>query len=113
MSVTERIFYELNKQNKSITSLCKHLNIASNVVANWRQKSPSPPSKYLVSICEFLNISADYLLTGQETNMNPIVLELTPSEQELLNNFRLLDLRGQYKVHTLVYDELDRMKNTD
>ena len=32
-------------------------------------------------------------------------------ETELLLNYKKLDTRGQYKLHTVIYEELDRMSN--
>lgn len=45
-----------------------------------------------------------WILTGIEEE--PI--GLSPDETELLNTYKRLDRRGQHRVHTIIYEELDR-----
>lgn len=62
MSPVDRMFLIIEKQNKTIQSLCSYLEVSSSIVANWKKRSEYPPAKYIPGICTFLNISSDYLL---------------------------------------------------
>nr|DAZ26002.1 MAG TPA: CI repressor [Caudoviricetes sp.] len=93
MTPTERMFYELKKQGKTISRLCAYLGIGTNVIANWKKSNTIPPAKYLVNISEFLDISTDYLLTGQECS----TYSISDNEQQLIKMYRQLspETRGQ------------------
>lgn len=93
MTITERVFDLLSKQHKTDASLCGHLGIKSNVIANWKKTNTIPPAKYLVSISEFLGVSCDYLLTGKEAADN-----ISADEQDLLSMYRSLPSCVQREV---------------
>lgn len=61
----------------------------------------------LLLICEKLQISADVFLGLKEKMPSP---PLTDDESEILDVYRQLDRRGQARMLTTGYDELDRMK---
>jgi len=86
MEINERIFYLLNKQNKTASSLANYLNIKSSSITGWKNEGSYPSSKYIQKISEFLNVSVDYLVTGNQS------IETVPSDQqELLNLYNQLD----------------------
>ena len=51
-----------------------------------------------------ISFSCDWILTGAKEE--PI--GLTSDETELLKTYNKLDRRGQHRVHTVIYEELDR-----
>lgn len=50
------------------------------------------------------SFSCDWILTGVKDE--PI--GLTSDETELIKTYNKLDRRGQHRVHTVIYEELDR-----
>ncbi len=90
MTSIERMFSILQQNNKTVQSLCDHIDVTSSVVANWKNRNEHPPAKYIVTICEFLNVSCDYLLTGKESTES-----LSSKEKSLINFFRALDMNRQ------------------
>lgn len=113
MTATSRMFEELARQGKTSAGLCHHLDIKSNVLANWKASDTIPPAKYLVSICEYLNVSVDWLLTGrmqeepsqreskweldenQKRVANDYFTNLTFEQVALLNNYEKLNPEGK------------------
>ena len=66
MTATERVYYELDRQGKKGSDLCRHLNITTSLLAGWKKQNTFPPAQYLAGIAEFLEVTVDYLLTGKE-----------------------------------------------
>ena len=64
-----------------------------------------PTLEQLAKMCEFFAISSDYLLFG-------VANILSPDHQELIDTYDKLDRRGQHRVHTIIYEEIDRMNGT-
>jgi len=84
------MFEELSRQGKTSAGLCRHLDIKSSVLANWKASDTIPPAKYLVSICEYLNVSVDWLLTGQvkeECSRKESSWELSENQKRVANDF--------------------------
>lgn len=66
MTATERMYFELERQGKKGSDLCRHIGITTSLLAGWKKQNTFPPSQYLAGIAEFLNVTVDYLLTGIE-----------------------------------------------
>lgn len=93
MTAIERLYSLLQLQNKKPADLCRFLEITSSVLANWKTTSEIPPAKYLVRISDFLNVSINYLLTGEEYNVqtyssNGDKAFLKPNDSELSDYLR-------------------------
>lgn len=97
MTVTQRLFIELENHNLTMANLCAYINVKSNVVANWKTQNTVPPAKYLVIICEFIGISTDYLLTGKETQQKSLP-PISEDKQKLLELYDLLTEREQGEI---------------
>lgn len=110
MTVTQRMFLEIEKQGKTIASLCSFINVKSNVVANWKTQNTIPPAKYLVTICEFLRITTDYLLTGKESLINSTPAH-TQNEQEMLDLFTQIPDREQIKLIGELESRINQLKS--
>lgn len=52
------------------------------------------------------SISCFWILTGITENTNEI---LSDNEKELIETYKKLDNRGKHRIHTTIYEELDRM----
>lgn len=108
MQINERIFYLLEKQNKSAKDLGLFIGVNPSSISGWKNENSFPSSKYIIGISKFLNVSIEYLLTGCDTSSSC----LTEDETELLETYQLLDKRGKHKIHTTIYEEIDRIEKT-
>lgn len=68
MTVNERIFNLMERENIKNADLAKHLNVKNNVITNWKTRGTEPPIKYLVPICELLNVTIYELLGVEDKN---------------------------------------------
>lgn len=58
-------------------------------------------------------ISCSWILTGLEDEQKHHTEPTLSADQlELVNTYNKLDRRGQHRVHTIIYEELDRMNGT-
>lgn len=108
MEINERIFYLLDRQDKKAKDLAKYIGISASSVSAWKTENSYPSSKYIIRISEFLNVSIEYLLTGIDDES--VESDLSTDETELIETYNRLDRRGQHRVHSVIYEELDRMK---
>lgn len=52
--------------------------------------------------------SVYWILTGENDPLST-TMRLSTDETELLENYSKLDTRGKHRIHTIVYEELDRI----
>lgn len=100
MTISERLFSELDRKKLTAYGLCQALGINTTTTTNWKQRGTDPPAKYITSICEYLDCSIEYLLTGQEpqgTKKEP-TQEMTLDELEMLELFRSLPYKEQQRA---------------
>ncbi len=107
MTLNERIFYLLDAKGKTAKELGKYIGVNPSSISGWRNEGSFPSSKYIVGISEFLDVSIEYLCTGIEKSTTSI---LSDDQIELLDTYKKLDNRGRHRVHTIIYEELDRME---
>lgn len=60
--IAEKIKKECMRQNITIKSMLKELNINANAVQQMQKNDSTPNYKYIAHICDYLNISIDTLL---------------------------------------------------
>ena len=65
--IAEKIKKECMRQNITIKSMLKELNINANAVQQMQKNDSTPNYKTLARICDYLNISIDILLDRQQT----------------------------------------------
>lgn len=53
------------------------------------------------------SVSVSWILTGATDTHTS---SLSADETELINTYRTLDRRGQHRIHTTIYEEIDRME---
>ncbi len=97
MTISERLFSEMDARHIRATELCRALNINTSVTTGWKQRNTDPPAKYLIRICEILDCSLEYLLTGQEkpeTKKEPIP-GISENGREMLALYEQLPEREQ------------------
>lgn len=124
MTATERMYFELERQGKKGSDLCRHIGITTSLLAGWKKQNTFPPSQYLAGIAEFLNVTVDYLLTGIEKEPPEGQLQwydakaqqiMLPDEDVKLSALRAdqaLTARIQ-EVAQEVYDRAERRNSKD
>lgn len=101
MSIIDNVLRLLEEKNKKPSELCAYIGINTSNFTNWKNRNTDPPAKYIYPICEFLGVSTDYLLTGKEKSPSAeqsAKEQLSPDEQELLENYRRLSEHDKGKV---------------
>ncbi len=105
MNITERIFYLLESQGKTAKELSEYIGIKPSSITGWKNEGSYPSSKLIIRISEFFNVSIEYLFTGKDY----LGESIEKDQVELLQNYSSLDNRGKHRVHTVIYEELDRI----
>lgn len=93
--------------------MAKDTGVSDSLIGYWRSGKRKPTLDNLIVISNYLNVSLDFLVHGKASSDSSIMLDidsLSESAQELLNTYQQLDRRGQHRVHTIIYEELDRME---
>lgn len=78
------------------------LGLKKSPMTDWKNHKSNPTIEQLIKMCEIFAISSDYLLFGKKAS-------LTDDQQELLSTYEKLDKRGRHRIHTSIYEELDRI----
>lgn len=104
MNVYEKIKAIADQNSLSIQEIEKRSGLGNGSVSKWATSMPKADSLYKVA--KILDRSIEYFLTDE---FYPVGDEDVPEETELLQNYRKLDRRGQHKLHTIMYEELDRL----
>ena len=98
----ERILEQSERLGITGKQLGELLGLKKSPLTDWKNHKSNPTLEQLAKMCEIFAISSDYLLFGSIGN-------LTADQQELVDTYDKLDRRGQHRVHTIIYEELDRM----
>ena len=86
-----RIEQLCNQQNLTIGKLCSNVAISRGNLSDLKSgRTKSLSSDKLKKIADYFSVSIDYLL-GQ--NKNDTMLELSDTEQTLINTYRKLDTK--------------------
>ena len=110
-SIGERIKkrrIELNITGKQVYEIA---GISTGNLSGIESGKSLPSAMALLGLSKILSCSVDWILTGKTpiSEIGEEVVNLTNDEKELLLTYKQLDRRGQHRVHTTIYDELDRM----
>lgn len=68
-----------------------------------------PSTAALLELSKILNCSIDWILTG-ESSISKNQSLLSDDLVELVDTYNKLDRRGKHRIHTIIYEELDRME---
>lgn len=125
MTISERIFDLLQKQQRKQADLVRAVGLRPNTVSDWKAKRRNPDVTHLASIADFFGVSIDYLCTGRETSTTPTVnqgifgdrnqnntvtikgdgvVEISEVEEELLKICSKLDMRRKNSLLTYAYN---------
>lgn len=102
----ERILEQAKRLGITGKQLGELLGLKKSPLTDWKNHKSNPTLEQLVKLCEIFAISSDYLLFG-------LVSNLSADQQELVSTYEKLDRRGQHRVHTIIYEELDRINSNE
>ncbi len=103
---------EMKLRNLSNYQLSKETGISDSLIGYWRNGKRKPTLDNLILLAKHFNVTMDYLVFGSQNNSNMFGNDsLSNDENELISTYNRLDRRGQHRVHTIIYEELDRMES--
>lgn len=66
MTITERIFFLMDKRGLSQNAFGKAAGIAPSTISDWKRKGHTPSADKIMDICRVLDVSPEQLLTGKD-----------------------------------------------
>ena len=99
----DRIMEQTTLKGMSGKELGSLLGLKKSPLTDWKNGKSSPTLDQIVMMCEIFATSSDYLIYGKSSSF------LTDDQAELLSTYNQLDSRGRHRVHTIIYEEIDRM----
>lgn len=96
MTISQRVFYLLEKQGKTQKGLSEFTGISKSTISAWNTRGTDPAADLISTIADYFAVSTDYLLTGNESTMTTNNLPI--NEQEMLDIFRKFNEREQIKL---------------
>lgn len=89
--------------------------ISTGNLSGIEKGSSLPSAMALIGLSRVLQCSVDWILTGNSPISEKQIIAPTLSEDdsELLETYHQLDRRGRHRVHTIIYEELDRMADSE
>lgn len=112
MSIVDRIKIKAKEKKITLSYIEKELGFSKSSIRKWDLNSPSCDK--IIKLASFLNVSTDYILLGK-SNIEDSKIEsntekvFTPDENELIKEYRKLDLKGKTKVNNIIYNEIERI----
>lgn len=94
MTITERLFQEMEKKGVKQKKIAEKLGIRQGVVANWKMRGTTPPLEYALELAKILDTSIEYLITGEE----PIREYYSEDERSLITTYRKTDQPGRLRI---------------
>ena len=112
-SIGERIATRRKELGITGQQIKESIGISTGNLSGIEKGSSLPSATALIGLSQILDCSIDWILTGKtlKSEFSP-EFNLSEGEYELLDTYNQLDRRGQHRVHTIIYEELDRMKKT-
>lgn len=109
-SIGERILAKRKELGITGQQVKELIGISTGNLSGIEKGSSLPSATALIGLSQILDCSIDWILTGKTPKSEfPISGILSDNEEELLDTYNKLDRRGQHRVHTIIYEELDRM----
>ncbi len=100
----------MSSRNISNYKISKDTGISDSLISYWRSGKRKPTLDNLITLSDYLGVSIDFLVKGTNSPSSLLDTNLTSDEIEFLQNYKKLDSRGRHRVHTIIYEELDRME---
>lgn len=96
MTISQRVFYLLDKQGKKQNELAEFTGISTSTISAWNKRGTNPAADIISTLADFFKVSTDYLLTGEEKSSHANTLK--QNEIEMLEIFQYFSDREQVKI---------------
>lgn len=96
MSINERFFYLLEKNNITQKEFSQKTGIPTQTISGWKTRKTDPPANLISSIADFFNVSCDFILTGNEKSNE--CYYYSNNNEEFLDTFSLLSKKDQEEI---------------
>lgn len=111
-SVGERLAYTRNTLlSMNQKDFAKLLGVSQGALSEIENNKRGLPMEAIIELMKYsksdISISCSWILTGIDDLPN--TSHLSDDEKELIETYKKLDRRGQHRVHTVIYDEIDRI----
>lgn len=91
----KRIDEVLLERNLKRAALCNDLNLSATAITDWARRGTVPAGDICLRIADYLGVSAEWLISGKES-------ELTPEERHLLTLWAHLTSEQKDTISTLL-----------
>lgn len=113
-SVGERLAYTRNTVlSMNQKDFSKLLGISQGALSEIENNKRGLPMEAIIELMKYSktdnSVSCSWILTGMSDDAPGAML--SNDEKELISTYNKLDRRGQHRVHTIIYEELDRMES--
>lgn len=111
-TVGERLAYTRNSiLSMNQKDFAKLIGVSQGALSEIENNKRGLPMEAIIELIKYskadIRISCTWILTGLADVTS--ASSLSNDEKELITTYNKLDRRGQHRVHTIVYEELDRM----
>lgn len=91
----KRIDEVLLERNLKRAALCNDLSLSATAITDWARRGTVPAGDICLRIADYLGVSAEWLISGKES-------ELTPEERHLLTLWAHLTSEQKDTISTLL-----------
>lgn len=111
-AIGKRIKQRRNELHITQTQIQSKTSISSGNLSCIENGKYLPSTTALLELSNILNCSIDWILTGV-SSISENCISLSEDQYELIETYNRLDRRGRHRIHTVIYEELDRMELQD
>lgn len=114
-TVGERLAYTRNTiLSMNQKDFSKLLGVSQGALSEIENNKRGLPMEAIIELMKYSksdnSVSCCWILTGMSDDVPGTML--SNDEKELISTYNELDRRGQHRVHTIIYEELDRIERT-
>ena len=107
LSHTRSIILSMNQKD-----FAKLIGVSQGALSEIENNKRGLPMEAIIELMKYSildkSVSCSWILTGISDTLSHS--ELSNDEKELIDTYNKLDRRGQHRVHTIIYEELDRIE---
>ncbi len=90
---------ELRTDNDMLQSdLAEKLNLKSSAISKYEKGLTQPSIETIIKLAEIFNVTVDYLVGASDIKNPYDVSRITPSEADLVDNFRRLSFENKIRI---------------
>lgn len=108
MDMIDRLLKTLKYKGITGTQVAQILSLKKTPLTDWKNRHSKPTLDQIILLCEHLALSADSILLGKENISN-----ISESEKQLIENYRLLQRKEKYKVSGRIETYLEEYTYAD